>query len=283
MSAGYTSSMDDVEADEGSAVERDAELERLRRLAFGRTTTDADVAAAAGARLRLAAIEAEAAAHAHELEGRARAEREAFQRARAEEEAGQAHPLATVDAEHRAEDSAREPAVRRRVRRRAWLLPAAAGLLVGAVVAGGVAWALAPGASEPVAVPASSAPAEGGLNYFLGDEPVNETLPPGDVEAAWRWFERAQTAEDLVGVPELRPEFDRDSVRLVHSSDGARVWVTMRNDGGLCLETTELATQVTNGSCTGTDDFALEALRVESNELTAVWSGTELSVVLRPR
>jgi len=283
MSAGYTSSMDDVEADEGSAVERDVErdveLERLRRLAFGRTTTDADVAAAAGARLRLAAIEAEAAAHARELEERARADREAFQRARAEEEAGQAHPLATIDAEDSAEDSAREPALRRR----AWLLPGAVGLLVGAVVVGGVAWAVAPGASEPVAVPASSAPAEGGLNYFLGDEPLDETLPPGDVEAAWRWFERAQTPEDLVGVPELRPEFDRDSVRLVHSSDGARVWVTMRNDGGLCLETTELATQVTNGSCTGTDDFALEALRVESNELTAVWSGTELSVVLRPR
>jgi len=276
MSAGYTSSMNDVEADEGSAVERDAELARLRRLAFGRTTTDAEVAAAAEARLRLGAIEAEAAARARKLEERARADRDAFQRARAEDEERQAHPLTPDDTE--------APAAPRR----AWLLPAAAGLLVGGVVAGGVAWALAPGPSEPSAVPATSAPSEGGLNYFLGDESADNTgeeqpVPPGDVEAAWRWFERAQTPDDLVGVPELRPEFDRTTVRLVHSSDNARVWVTMQTDGKLCLETTEITTQVTNGSCMGTDDFAVSALRVESNELTAVWTGTELSVVLSPR
>jgi len=278
MTAGYTSSMNDVEADEGSALERNAELERLRRLAFGRTTTDAEVAAAATARLRLGAIEAEAAARALALEERERADREAFQRARAEDEARQAHPLAALDTD----DPVTVPAPRRR----SWLLPAAAGLLVGALVAGGAAWALAPGPSEPVT--ATSEPAQGGLNYFLGDEPADDTaddekVPPGDVDAAWRWFEREQTAEDLVGVPELRPEFDSGSVRLVHSSDNARVWVTMQTDGKLCLETTEITTQVTNGSCMGTDDFAVEALRVESNELTAVWTGTELSVVLSPR
>ena len=280
MTAGYTSSMNDVEADEGSALERNAELERLRRLAFGRTTTDAEVAAAATARLRLGAIEAEAAARALALEERERADREAFQRARAEDEARQAHPLAALDADDPVTVPVPAP------RRRSWLLPAAAGLLVGAVVAGGAAWALAPGPSEPAT--ATSEPAQGGLNYFLGDEPADDTaddekVPPGDVDAAWRWFEREQTAEDLVGVPELRPEFDSGSVRLVHSSDNARVWVTMQTDGKLCLETTEITTQVTNGSCMGTDDFAVEALRVESNELTAVWTGTELSVVLSPR
>jgi len=274
--------MTDDDADEGSAVDSAAEREQLRRLAFGRTTTDAEVAAAAAARLRLGALEAEEAARALEREERARADREASRRARALAEAQQAHPLTgtgsgTGTGTGTGEDEGEtdpEPA-----RWRARLLPAAVGLLVGAAVVGVVVWATVPAPGGPVAQSPSPA-ASGGVNYFLGEPPVGEELPPGDVAAAQRWFAPAQTEEDLVGVPELREDFDRGSVRLVHSSPAARVWVARKTDGSLCLETTETASQITSGSCVIPEEFARKSLLVGSDALTAVWSGSELSVVL---
>lgn len=275
--------MNEVEADEGARVDRDAELERLRRLAFGRTTTDAEVAAAAAAGRSLAALEAEDAL-AREAEERARAERDAGERAAAADAAEPAHPLTTDGAADDNFDG--EPAASRW---RAWLLPVGAGILVGAFAVGGAMWVARPWPSEPGA--AVSENLDGGINYFLGGEPdgepgdgaVDDSLPPGDPEAAGRWFEPLQTPADLVGVPELRPEFDRGSVRLVHSSSEARVWVTRKTDGSLCLETTETDTQATNGTCASPEDFAAESLRVTSGALTATWSGSQLSVVLGPR
>ena len=266
--------MTDDEADEGSAVDSAAEREQLRRLAFGRTTTDAEVAAAATARLRLGALEAEDAARALEREERARADREASRRARVLAEAEQAHPLTgTGEGEDEGETDAES------ARWRARVLPAAVGLLVGAAVVGGVVWATVPAPGGTVAQSPSPA-ASGGVNYFLGEPPVGEELPPGDVAAAQRWFAPAQTEEDLVGVPELREDFDRGSVRLVHSSPAARVWVARKTDGSLCLETTETASQITSGSCVIPEEFARRSLLVGSDALTAVWSGSELSVVL---
>ena len=282
--------MTDDEADEGSAVDSAAEREQLRRLAFGRTTTDAEVAAAATARLRLGALEAEDAARALEREERARADREASRRARALAEAHQAHPLTgtgtgtsavtgTGTGTGTGEDEDEGETDPEPARWRARLLPAAVGLLVGAAVVGGVVWATVPAPGGTVAQSPSPA-ASGGVNYFLGEPPVGEELPPGDVAAAQRWFAPAQTEEDLVGVPELREDFDRGSVRLVHSSPAARVWVARKTDGSLCLETTETASQITSGSCVIPEEFARRSLLVGSDALTAVWSGSELSVVL---
>jgi hypothetical protein len=270
--------MNDVDADEGSADPQDAEFERLRRLAFGRTTTNAEEAAAADARLRLAELEAReaervAAQEARTAEAAARAQREERVRVEAEEEL--AHPLANEPADEPGDDD-RPP------RWRAWLLPAAVGLVVGALIAGGVAWAVRPGPAAPAAespTPSSS----GGVEYFLGDPPTSEELPPGNTEAAQGWFEPVQTEDDLVGVPELRPEFDRGTVRLVHSSPTARVWVAKQTDGSLCLETTETASQITSGSCVASDQFSERALLVSSNVLTAVWTGEQLSVVFTRR
>jgi hypothetical protein len=79
--------------------------------------------------------------------------------------------------------------------------------------------------------------------------------------------------EDLVGVPELRPEFERSSVRLT------RVWLVKQIDGRLCLETTDTETQTTVGTCVPSSDFEKRAISASSNVLTAVWGGTQLSVV----
>jgi len=263
--------MSDPEADARASAENTTDLERLRRIAFGRTSTDAEVAAAAAARLRLAQLEAAASLEAAREQQQAASEREA--RASAREATGGAHPL-DGDGDDPG-DGTDAPA--RTNRRRAWLLPAAAGLLVGAVLGGGALWLARPAPVEPPAVSASQNPSDGGINYFLG-EPT-ETLPPGDVEAALAWFSRAQTEEDLVGVPELRSEFDRNSVRLVHHSPAARVWIARQTDGKLCLETTATATQITNGSCVDPEEFARDALRVDSAVLTAAWTGSQLSVV----
>ena len=285
--------MSDPEADARASAENTTDLERLRRIAFGRTSTDAEVAAAAAARLRLAQLEAAASLEAaREQQRRAAAEREALQRASAREATGVAHPL-DGDDDHAGGHPGGNPAAgsgdpgdypgddtdapARTARRRAWLLPAAAGVLVGAVLGGGALWLARPAPVEPPAVSASQDPSDGGINYFLG-EPT-ETLPPGDVEAALAWFSRVQTEEDLVGVPELRSEFDRNSVRLVHSAPAARVWIARQTDGKICLETTATATQITNGSCVDPEEFARDALRVDSAVLTAAWTGSQLSVV----
>ena len=267
--------MSDPEADARASAENTTDLERLRRIAFGRTSTDAEVAAAAAARLRLAELEAAASLEAsREQQRRAAAEREALQRASAREATGVAHPL-DADGDDSGDDT---DAPARTARRRAWLLPAAAGLLVGAVLGGGALWLARPAPVEPPAVSASQNPSDGGINYFLG-EPT-ESLPPGDVEAALAWFSRVQTEEDLVGVPELRSEFDRNSVRLVHSAPAARVWIARQTDGKICLETTATATQITNGSCVDPEEFGREGVRVDSAVLSAVWTGSQLSVVL---
>jgi hypothetical protein len=259
--------MSDPEADARASAENTTDLERLRRIAFGRTSTDAEVAAAAAARLRLAQLEAAASLEAaRELDGDGD---------HAGGEFGGNPAADSGDPDDNLGDDTDAPA--RTARRRAWLLPAAAGLLVGAVLGGGALWLARPAPVEPPAVSASQNPSDGGINYFLG-EPT-ETLPPGDVEAALAWFSQVQTEEDLVGVPELRSEFDRNSVRLVHHSPAARVWIARQTDGKLCLETTATATQITNGSCVDPEEFARDALRVDSAVLTAAWTGSQLSVV----
>jgi hypothetical protein len=247
--------MNDIDAD---AVPDDAELERLRRLAFGRTSTDADEAAAAEARQILARWEARRAASAVGEE-----------RPRPLGEA-EPHPVA-------AEEGSAAPASRWR----SWVAPAVVGIVIGAVAVGAGTFALRQASLDS---PGSSpTPTSTGLGYFLGGPPDEKSLPPGDFEAAQRWFATTQTDEDLVGVPELRPEFERSSVRLVHSSDLARVWVVKQIDGRLCLETTDTETQTTNGTCVLSSDFEKRAITVSSNVLTAVWNGAQLSVVLSRR
>ncbi len=137
-------------------------------------------------------------------------------------------------------------------------------------------WALRPGEAEPAT--SASTSGETGVNYFLGDPPGESTLA-GDVQAAERWFSEPQSEEDLEGVGSLLPEFDRSSVRLVHASSLAKVWVAKRVDGQLCLETTVTVTDLTTGSCALPPDFADRGLTVSSEVLTAVWNGSQLKVV----
>ena len=272
-----------VRPDAAAEAARDERLARLRRLAFGRTETGEDEAAAAEARRELEAIAAGE-----------RARRDGLDRAIAAALRHRAHPA--LDDTESAAARAAAPATRvddpriddtdidddtyAASARRSWLLPAAAGLVVGALAVAALAWAFRPevGASEAP----SPRPTSTGTSYFLGEPPAS-TAVPGDLAAAETWFDSVQTEDDLVGVGELRPEFDRDSVRLVHSSALARVWLAKRVDGKLCLETTESATLITSGTCATADDFTSRGLSVSSNVLTASWNGGQVRVVLARR
>jgi len=255
------------ETDAAPDAARRDEIDRLRRVAFGRTSTADDERAAGAALIELARIDAEVDA-----------EREAARiAALPPAEPAAASVAEPVEAPH-------EPQL---PRWRSWLAPAAVGLVAGALVASGVILAFPPAPDAPVA--ADSTPAPDGIDYFLGDAPEAEstdgtlagmTSAGGDPQAAERWFADAQTDEDLEGVGSLLPEFDRESVRLVHASGIARVWVAKRVDGQLCLEVTVSETDYTSGSCAPPPDFADRGLTVSSDTITVRWNGSQASVLL---
>lgn len=273
-----------VEPHAAAAEARDAELARLRRLAFGRTETHEDETVAAHARRDLEQIAAGE-----------RARRQALDRAVAAVLEGRAHPPVDDEPETAArpdgggdddgdgddDDPAAAAGDEPARRRHPWVLPAAVGVAVGAVLAASAGVLIRPGSgTDDEPTPGATSP--GGLTYFLGDPPES-TAVPGDLAAAERWFEPEQSDDDLVGVGELRPEFDRASVRLVHSSSLARVWVAKKVDGALCLETTETETQITIGTCATTGDFTARGLSLSSDVLTATWNGAQVRVVVTRR
>ncbi|MCU1425211.1 MAG: hypothetical protein JWM51_1502, partial [Microbacteriaceae bacterium] len=141
---------DAVPADPGAGPSAAAELERLRRLAFGRTTTDADEVAAAEARLILAQWQAERAAEAAraESEGEALAAGEQSSLGTGEPPLATPDPGAPTTAEQVHPLAEDEHPTRARRRWREWMAPAAVGLLVGAVAVGAVSIAMGPASSH---------------------------------------------------------------------------------------------------------------------------------------
>ena len=258
------------ETDAAPDAARTQEIDRLRRVAFGRTSNPDDERAARAALIELARIDAQVAA---------------------EREAARVAALPPEPVAEPAADSAAEPAEappeQHPPRWRRWLAPAAVGLVVGALAASGLILAFPPASLAPDT--ASSTPAPDGIDYFLGDAPevtstdgtlAGMTATGGDLQAAERWFAEPQTDADLEGVGSLLPEFDRDSVRLVHASDIARAWVAKRVDGQLCLEVTVRETDYTSGSCALPPDFTERGLTVSSDPITARWNGDQISLLL---
>jgi hypothetical protein len=271
------------ETDAAPDAARSDKIDRLRRLAFGRTSNVAEESAAEAALVELARIDAQIDA-----------EREAARLAAiAAAESVEPSPGESTDL------TAVEPVEAPPSRWRRWAAPAAVGLVAGALIATGVVFALPPAASTaPAADPAADATRETirengestNVNYFLGDLSGNTTSSDGtiagmsatggDLEAAAAWFAEPQTEEDLVDVGSLLPEFDRGSVRLVHASSIARAWVAKRVDGQLCLEVTVRQTDYTSGSCALPPDFSESGLTVSSDPITVRWNGSQVNVLL---
>jgi hypothetical protein len=255
------------ETDAARDAARSDEIDRLRRVAFGRTSTPDDERAAEAALVELAHIDAEIDA-----------EREAARfAALPPAEPAAASVAEPVEAPHEPQPP----------RWRSWLAPAAVGIVAGALVASGLILTFPPAADTPDRADSTAIPA--GVNYFLGDAPEVEstdgtlagmTSTGGDLQAAERWFSDPQTDEDLEGVGSLLPEFDRESVRLVHASDIARAWVAKRVDGQLCLEVTVRETDYTSGSCALPPDFTERGLTVSSDPITVRWNGSQINLLL---
>ena len=278
------------ETDAAPDAARSDEIDRLRRVAFGRTSGAAGESAARAALVELARLEAERAAEqAAETAARAAATEAARLAAVPHVEPEPASPCDPAVAAEAADEA--EP---RRWRR--WLAPAAAGVLVGALIAGGIALAL-PRPTATTGAPGTAGAADGAapddLDYFLGDPGDESTSTDGtiagmtgkggDPRAAERWFAEPQTADDLADVGTLLPEYDRGSVRLVHASEVARVWVAKRVDGQLCLEVTVQQTDYSSGSCALPPDFSARGLTVSSDAVTVRWNGGQVNVLLAPR
>jgi hypothetical protein len=271
------------ETDAAPDAARSDEIDRLRRIAFGRTSNVAEESAAEAALVELARIDAQIDT-----------EREAARLA-----AMTAAESVEPSPEESTDLTATEPVEAPPSRWRRWAAPAGAGLVAGALITTGVVFALPPAAStDPAADPAADATRETirengestNVNYFLGDLSGNTTSSDGtiagmtatggDLEAASAWFAEPQTEEDLVDVGSLLPEFDRGSVRLVHASSIARAWVAKRVDGQLCLEVTVRQTDYTSGSCALPPDFSESGLTVSSDPVTVRWNGSQVNVLL---
>ena len=263
------------ETDAAADAARADDVDRLRRVAFGRTSNADEESAAAQALSELARIDAQQEA---ERAAERDAERESERMAAA---AAAAVPLD----EDLPVDEPVEPA-----RWRRWAAPALVGAGAGALIVGGLVFAFPPKADIPAALTTTSdAVTDNGastnVNYFLGDLSENGTdgtsvSSGGDLAAAALWFADEQTDEDLDGVGSLLPEFDRGSVRLVHASPVARAWVAKRVDGQLCLEVTVSETDYTSGSCALPPEFTETGLTVSTDTVTVRWNGGQVKVLI---
>jgi hypothetical protein len=241
----------------------DDHIAALRRIAFGRT-------------------------HSAEDETRAEAARHELEAALAPQSLAADSPIAPTPPP--VAETPPPPAVEtdepRRRRWPAWLVPAAAALVVGVVLGAGGALLGAPGRLAPVVpvtVPTSTfAAGSSGLPPTVvplsADQPV--TGSPGDVAAALLWFDSQQTDEDTADswIMDVN-DYDivEASTRLVYSSNGSKVWIAQSAQGELCL----LSTSGSSGAlmCMTPEEFQGTGipLHVEGS-LSVVWNGQRLLV-----
>jgi hypothetical protein len=292
-------------------------LGRLRREAFGRTVTPDDEARASAALRELTALEAELRAaelpaaeqHAEhagaELHGAGHSDspRRAAHSAEPHLHAGphlHAAPLAAAprppdpaiasgiasDAtEAQPASPAEAPAGSRSRLRRALpiiavgLASAAIGVGLAAVGLNPMADASTPGipSSEPGALEAGhdASPIRNDADIANGD------IAGGDIAVAQRWFDKAQTPDDLVDLPDSK--LDLTTTRLIQSNAGFwRLLVARDEDGQYCLIIDQPQDHLSAFTCRPPDGFTASGLRVTNGEITAYWDGFTVSTSVRP-
>lgn len=255
--------------------EHNARLDRHRRSAFARPDGPADEAAAAVALVALRREVESADADSAALD-RAIAvvlERDAERRAAAgaAAEHGAAAPTedgSTVGAPAAAASEPAAPQSRR------WARPAlAATVIVAAIALGAGGTNLVAGVlAAPEAVESSPSP----ITYFR-DPAARDAQPAGDTEAADRWFDGEQTPADAY--PVAFEDIVPDSTRLVHTgTDGWRVWVGRSTATAYCLLAYSDSDGLGASSCMAAEDFAEGGATLSTGDITATWTGAELTV-----
>ena len=257
--------------DAAARAARRHELDDLRRVAFGRTSSPEEEARAAEAHTALIALE-----RAHHVRKAALAAAVAAVLAAPTVAA----PVAVSDAEPGAEVAAgsiRPPSLWRRL-----ALPVGAFALVIAVAAVALPLLFTPDAPDPVA---DFGTGEG----LLPPEPVEAgALRPGDLEAAERWLAQPQTETDLVALQ--FEDIDPSTTRLAAGGAGAgTTWVARDDDGGLCVVVSIGAASSFAASCSPPDMFVLHGAMVSLNQgvagtpsIEAAWDGAHVYVTVGP-
>ena len=265
------------------------DLDELRRIAYGRTTSPADEEAAATARVALAdhAAEKLRAAERRAAEQRAEEQRAEVQRAA---ELGGEQPQYETHQQGAADEPGR---LRRLVTSwRVWAVPACAAFVVGSVLAAASVYLFV--STTPDDTTPSTAP-----DYALVDPNAEGTLAipsgpviAGDLAAAELAFARPQSQGDALEV--IDSKIDAASVRLISSSGFVTVYAARSVDGQLCLVAVDTSQQMFDQTstsqtmirnCATPDVFSAQGLEVEASDpadqrITMHWDGAEVMTTL---
>ena len=260
------------------------DLDELRRIAYGRTTSPADEEAAATARVALADHAAEQLRAAE----RRAAEQEAAERSAAEQNAAELPD----DAGQVPNESPEEAPGRLRrlvTSWRVWAVPAAAAFVVGSVLAGASVYLFV--STTPDDTIPRTAP-----DYALVDPYAEGTLAipsgpviPGDLGAAELAFARPQSQGDALEVADS--SIDASSVRLITSLGTAIIYAARTVDAQLCLVVLDRSQQfidetatseTTIRTCATPEVFATQGLSFEISDAVGGrqrmhWNGGEVS------
>jgi len=214
-----------------------SELDDLRRVAYGRTSTPEEEAAAAAARAELEARERPVAPEPEEPEKPA-----ILQIVDPSDEPGYLHQLATTW--------------------RVWAVPAFATFVIGIAIT--VASGLLILRSIPVG-DGSAAP-----TVSAADAPV-----PGDLDTATAKLNNRQQPENLGH--EFAPPIDPATVHLLHTSAEQQIYAAFSDNGDICLMVVDATTNDSGSTCLPPELFAAQSVwlgtSMGSNSVTVRWDG----------
>jgi len=262
------------------------DLDELRRIAYGRTTSPADEEAAATARVALADHAAEKLRAAERRAAEQRAEEQRAEVQRAAELGGE-----QLQYETHQQGAADEPGRLRRLVTswRVWAVPACAAFVVGSVLAGASVYLFV--STTPDDTIPRTAP-----DYALVDPYAEGTLAipsgpviPGDLAAAELAFARPQSQGDALEVADS--SIDASSVRLFTSLGTAIIYAARTVDAQLCLVVLDRSQQffdatatseTTIRTCATPEVFATQGLSFEISDAVGGrermhWNGGEVS------
>jgi hypothetical protein len=259
-----------------------SELDDLRRIAYGRTTSAAEEAAAADARAALARHDAAVRAE------RAALEADAFARARAAERAPTADGARGAN-EHDAAKHATltivevgdEPGLLRRFAAswRVWAVPAFTAFVAGIVltVASGVfVFTVAGSAGVTRAT-------DTGPRYIDDSELLDPGAvvgqAPGNLERATALLASAQSSEDIPPFPD--ESVDPTTTHALSTASSSQVFASMSTEGNICLTVYTGVDASSYGACSAPSTFALRGIWVESQSDGVVtrmsWNGEKVT------
>jgi hypothetical protein len=254
-----------------------SELDDLRRIAYGRTTSAAEEAAAADARAALARHDAAVRAE------RAALEADAFARTRAAERApvSDGEPDADEHATLTIVEVGDEPGLLRRFAAswRVWAVPAFTAFVAGIVltVASGVfVFTMAGSAGVTRAT-------DTGPRYIDDSELLDPGAvvgqAPGNLERATALLASAQSSEDIPPFPD--ESVDPTTTHALSTASSSQVFASMSTEGNICLTVYTGVDASSYGACSAPSTFALRGIWVESQSDGVVtrmsWNGEKVT------